>query len=129
MGEYKFFWCNEIRDLYNEIEGDEWYKYVAGGSTDEVLEELLMYQGIVEGHFDTREKFEDYMLSVADEYRTIYESFLEKVVGMYKEGENLGEVGNQETIFVCDEYYLVDCAMLEHLMGWIGFDDKNVIEK
>lgn len=124
IGEYKFYW-SDIRDLYVEVEHEDWYKYIASGEQDGVVEELLMNDGIVEEHFDSRDEFEEYMLGLADEYRQTYQSFLKKSVEMYKEGVGLGEVNDQEAIFICDEYYLVDCAFLEPLMDWIGFGDKN----
>ncbi len=124
---YKYFWSEDIVDLYTKINEEPWYMYIESGDDDEALEEMLdAYEGIVRADFDEfPAEYDKIKKQYHDSYYYTYNSFLQNFVDHYTEGTDLGNIGKQEITFVCDRYYLIDSGMIPFLMDWLEIEIKE----
>jgi len=123
---YKYFWSENVVDLYTKINANPWYWYIESGNDQGYLEELLDTNGILRVDFvDIPEEYDKIKKELHDTYYSEYDEFLKSFVDGYTEGTVLSEVGKQELTFVCDKYYLVDAGMIPFLMEWLEIETKE----
>lgn len=77
IGDYKYFWNEDIEDLYTELEGFNWYYEFEEGDTryDEIL------QKIVDGYIDYNlgDSFKQEVTFICDSYYLINTKYLDEL--------------------------------------------------
>lgn len=120
IGDFDFFYSDTITDLFNDIESNDWYYYVSSKENRDFLMDFLEYRyGYVPEDFDDKEEYEKKLDDAHDELIDEYDTFLFDVERSYKKGTDFSEIKNQETIFICDEYYLLDPKYIEDIIYWL----------
>jgi hypothetical protein len=127
VGDYKYYWSENIVDLYAEVWRENWYMYMdaelSGDDPDKALKDIVLDREIGPEEYETiKDNFDEVLEGYRDEYRNIYKSFIETVTDTYIEGDSLSNVNRSELTFICDKYYLVDSSMMSHICKWLGID-------
>jgi hypothetical protein len=121
IGEYRCFWNDNVKDFYIELQSwDSYYYYCTG---DE--QTLFDYFGEPED-LDT-EDLADWICERGDELIEDFKSTINDYVDEMIEG-HIDVVTDEEMIFVCDEYYIVDVKYIQFFWEWLGISVTNLNE-
>jgi hypothetical protein len=105
IGEYKYLWSPDIKDLYNKISYDNWYRFLKRKESG-----IRSYKN---NHFDYDETgklvgdLSDEQ--IAEILKLEAKETIEKMVESYQtHGLKEAMEKKHEITFICDEYYLID---------------------
>lgn len=100
IGEYKYYWNPDVDDFYTKFKNEGWYKEVVKPS-----------KGIARVY-----KYLKGFTSIEDQIK----SKVSLLVNGYKDDDLKSNI-NQEIIFICKEYYLVD---MRYFYNYLKYLDK-----
>ncbi|CAG7580759.1 MAG: putative chorismate mutase-like protein [uncultured marine phage] len=109
IGEYKYVWSPTVKDLFNKVDGNYWYRYLdfPEGAVDEFME--LEEGSDVQGEYGidwykegmSEEEINNHLSEDA-------RNQVESIVSEYKDTDlEDGIKSGNEITFVCDSYYIV----------------------
>jgi hypothetical protein len=150
IGDYKYFWNTDIKDLYGDIEqkgyyyydeSDWMYNYGPGKLGDWCYNGLDYGNNIVtaikkvkEDNTDLSNKSSEYVQKLLDwepsceiddymkEAEQELKRNLEEIVYGYVDNQ-IDKVDDQEITFICDKYYLVDPAFYHKYLKYLKYLD------
>lgn len=94
IGDYKYFWSEQIEDLFNYLDEEDWYHNIsdAQSSYDRFIE-------ISNSDIDFDEYFDDIKYEA--------DGYINDIVSNYTD-EKINGSNYHEIIFMCDSFYLID---------------------
>ena len=153
IGDYKYYWNPDVKDLYGDMEGEPWYyidesdwewQYGESNNGDWCYngveygsDSITAVKRVKEDNPELSNKSFEYVekllywepaVSLDDyfeESKQELQDNLENIVSGYKDSD-IGEIIDQEITFVCDKYYLVDPAFYTKYLEYLN--DKNLDE-
>lgn len=102
IGDYKYYWNPNCDDLYTNINTKNWYRRFAKGWPYKPNMIKRFYDYITKNNLEKE-----------------VHSSLEKLVNGYKNTDLEGN-SNQEIMFICKEYYLLDAGWLDQYKQYIS---------
>lgn len=153
IGDYKYYWNPDVKDLYGDMEGEHWYYYSESdwewqygpGNTGDWCYNGVDYgndiitavKRVKEDNTDLSNKSFEYVQKILDwepacslgdymeEAKQELQDNLENIVYGYVDNQ-MDKIVDQEITFVCDKYYLVDPAFYVKYLEYLN--DKNLDE-
>lgn len=153
IGDYKYYWSPDVKDLYGDIEGEPWYyidesdwewQYGESNNGDWCYngveygsDSITAVKRVKEDNPELSNKSYEYVekllywepaVSLDDYFEESKQELqrnLEEIVYGYVD-DQIGLIVDQEITFVCDKYYLVDPAFYVKYLEYLN--DKNLEE-
>jgi hypothetical protein len=124
-GSYEYYWNENIHDLYVGWPAEKALlsSYVETGR-DSYL--FLMFNG----GYQPKLEFDEYQEWIREHDKLAMielRKTIEKIVDGYQVG-NLEDNRDQEIIFMCDSYYMVDSRYIKYIQEWLDIDIKNNLQ-
>jgi hypothetical protein len=107
IGEYKYYWNPNCDDLFTNINTKNWYRRFAKGWPYKPNMIKRFYDFITKNNLEKE-----------------VHSSLEKLVNGYKNTDLEGN-SNQEIMFICKEYYLLDASWLDQYKQYLKSRQKT----
>jgi hypothetical protein len=111
-GDYEYYWSSDVRDLYSDFEDSLLADYYIN-RRDSLLEEIFEDEWRIEVE---DEWYEEKSLKAIE----MFEDEVEYRVREYKKGK-MDKINDEEVIFICDEYYIVNPNYLRFVLDMFGF--------
>ena len=115
IGDYKCFWFENVQDFYHEIkEWDSGAYYIT--RDDNIILQTYGEPPEELSEIEVQEWYSENQEELIEEFRECIEMLIEETC---MEGK-IDEVINEEMVFLCDSYYMVDISMVKFLTkSWI----------
>lgn len=113
IGNYEYYWNSNIKDLYSKFEDLPIAEYFIG-RRDDYLRDMFNEEWLElnEDPGKSAKEIDDWYEEKSRESIEEFEDYVEDIVRDYKSNKSssLGEIADQEILFICDKYYLVNPA-------------------
>lgn len=129
IGNYEYYWNPNIRDLYSRFEDLPIANYFISRRDDYLRD--VFHEEWLELNDDpgkSAKDMDDWYDEKSREVIEEFEDYVDDIVREYKSNKSssLGEVANQEILFICDEYYLINPAYAHFIYEMIGIQTHKI---
>lgn len=113
IGEYKYYWNPKCQDLFTKIRFNNWYKEFSKPNT--IKHPAPHKPGLIRRFYN--------FITNNDLQKEVHSS-MKKLVNGYKDNQ-LEKNTDQEIMFICKEYYLLDAGWLNQYKQYLESRQKN----
>ena len=121
-GDYEYYWSVDVRDLYSDFEDSLLANYYIN-RRDSLLEEIFEdeWNDLNSDNYEVDKWIEEEWFNKKSlEAIEMFEDEVEFRVREYKKGK-MEKINDEEVIFICDEYYIVNPNYLRFVLDMFGF--------
>ncbi len=120
IGDFEYYWFDGIRDFFHDLQKwDSAAYYVTG-------DEKILIDNYGDPDLSGEER-EEWLSDSADDFKSQLENSIEDLVSEVIEG-NIEKVIDEEVIFLCDKYYIVDTSMVRFMWDWLDISVPGINE-